>query len=189
MNIEGLFEAMIQEKQQQSRCDDGKAVFEKILAKVPDFKQAMFTFEAKDGIFGPVTYREDSLRQGAEGAGGDWFLGAGSDAYEYRTDYDQAVENGYQDISNFDVGTAVAEILNENNELLVRALFGDSKAAFSNGNALTNGTLEVSIVPQESSVDLGEDDTGRSCYLSEGFRGFSVSFRSTVQVSNAVMVP
>jgi hypothetical protein len=189
MNIEGLFEAMIQEKQQRDRCDDGKAVFEKILAKVPDFKQAMFTFEAKDGIFGPVTYREQSLRQNAAEEEGYWLLHEAKNTYEFRTDYEWARETGYEDTVSDAVGSAVEEILNNNNELLVRALFGDSKAAFSNGNALTNGTLEVSIVPQESSVDLGEDDTGRSCYLSEGFRGFSVSFRSTVQVSNAVMVP
>ena len=189
MNLDGFLEEMLREKQQNDRADAGKIIFDQILAKVPSFKQAMFSFEAKAGVFGPVSYWDESLRQGLAEEDGCWFVNKESGNYEFRSDYDDAIEHGFEDVASFDVGSAVAEILNNNNELLVKALFGDSKSAFSNGNSLTYGVLEVSIVPQESSLEVGEDDSGRSCCLSEGFRGFAASFRSTDQVSNAVMVP
>lgn len=189
MNIDSFLEDMMREKQPDARSDDSKAIFDQILAKVPNFKQAMFLFEAKDGVFGPVSYSDESMRQSADMEDGTWFLNTEKSIYEFREDYDQAIDNGCEEASSYDVGCAVAEILNTNNDALVRALFGNSKATFSDGSTLTNGTLEVGIVPQDSSVDLGEDDSGRACYLSEGLKGISASFTSTLQFSNAVMVP
>ena len=174
---------------QSSSTTSVKIIFDQVLAKVPSFKQAMFSFEAKAGVFGPVSYWDEyeSLRQGLE-EDGCWFVNKESGSYEFRSDCDDSIEHGFEYVHSFDVGSAVAEILNNNNELLVKALFGE-KSAFSNGNSLTYGVLEVSIVPQESSLEVGEDDLGRSCYLSKGFRGFAASFRSADQVSNAVVVP
>jgi len=187
MNSDSFFEEMMRDDQQEERFNDAKVIFDEILARVPNFKQAIFLFEAKDGVFGPVSFRSESLRQDADMEVG-WFLDKERNLYEFCGDSDESIESDWEEVSSYDVGSAVAEILNNNNEALVRLLFGDSKVAFSNGNALTRGTLEVSIVPQDSSVELQEDDSGQTCRLSEDFRGLRASFTSSIQVPNAVMV-
>lgn len=167
----------------------GQELFDKIRAKVPTFKQALFYFEAKDGAFGPVSYCESSLRQDAAEESGGWCVSKSTGAYEFMEDYDAALENGYDEALETEVGEAVAEILNESSGYLVALLYGGNKAFFSGENALSNGVLAVSLVPQQEALDLGEDDDG--CYLSlrKDFKGLNARFTLVEQISNAVEVP
>jgi hypothetical protein len=167
----------------------GQDLFNKIRTKVPSFKQALFHFEAKDGVFGPVSYCESSLRQNAAEESGGWCVSKSTGAYEFMEDYDAALENGYDEALETEVGEAVAEILNENSGYLVALLYGGNKKLFSGANALTKGMLEVSLAPQQEALDLGEDGDG--CYLSlrKDFKGLNASFTLAEQISNAVEVP
>ena len=167
----------------------GQDLFNKIRAKIPSFKQALFYFDAKDGVFGPFSYCESSLRQDAAGESGGWCVNKSTGAYEYMEDYDAALENGYDEALETEVGEAVAEILNESSGYLVSLLYGGNRALFSGENALSNGILAVSLVPQQDALDLGEDDDG--CYLSlrKDFKGLNARFSLVEQISNAVEVP
>ena len=184
----------------------GRAIFDQILAKVPHFKQAVFKFDARDGELGLFSYWSGSLRQNAAEESGGWFRNIETDVYEFRTideetdcddfrtldEEDEAAiatgEAGYEDVCEEEVGAAVSKILDSNTGLLIDALFMGSSSAFSEGKALTGAWVEVSVVPQESSLEL-EDYDGRVCTLSEGFKGFSASFQTSVKVSAATEVP
>jgi len=179
-----------------------KGLFDQILAEVPSFQQALFMFDAKDGAFGPLSYFEGSLRQNAAEESGSWclkLLPSDSDltpnvmewcgengTYEFLENPDEALENGYQEASDQDAGSVVGEILNKNIDLLIQHLFAGSRESFSNGNALSNGYLEVSLLHQETTIEIPTDD---SClYLHEGPPSVSAIFKSISQVSNVVDV-
>ena len=195
MNIDSFLEDMMDDQNRRNSASAALPLFEKILARVPSFKQALFTFEAKEGVFGPFAYWDSSLRQDAvssdpdayeEEENGGWYMKEGK--FEFLVDCEDPEEEGYTEASGYEAGSAVAEILNNESDALTTVLFGGSRAPFSNGNSLTGGVLEVSVAPQPSSVMVGEDDSGSEQSLSKGFKGLWATFTSTVQVSNSVEV-
>jgi len=179
-----------------------QGLFNQILVEVPSFQQGLFSFEAKDGSFGPLSYFEGSLRQNAAEENGSWclkLLPPDSDltpnvqewcgengTYEFLENPEEALENGYQEASEQDAGSVVAEILNKNTSLLIQHLFAGSRESFSDGNALSNGYLEVSVLHQGTTIEIPLDDS--SLYLNEGPPSVGARFKSITQVSNAVDV-